>query len=330
MGDGANGRGSDPVTGVLARRVAAVLALSCAASPRAGSDDFASAVTPPDPTPVLQEHRYRMSVAIRPLFFWLWSRNVGAARITWRGGQDGRRGYELLLGSDPRRAPRRINRWGWVSEHSDGRGVTMLGVMRKTEAESLEDARAQLRAELSRGFVFKAIRAHVVDGEGRAENTVLRVAGDYSYRELGELLKLVETTPRSPPQVRSAPLPEGTRPGFLFAVAEMVEMGVGAANAGGDLRPLAGRSLPFTFNAGAYDLRLREVGRLASATYGGRRYQALVRMRFESLNRELRTRERFTLVCGTEGAWARVPVFVEYQPKWWFKAEGVLDETEVF
>ena len=32
--------------------------------------------------------------------------------------------------------------------------------------------------------------------------------------------------------------------------------------------------------------------------------------------------------CGTEGDLAEVPVFVRYQPKWWFKVEGVLDEDE--
>ena len=42
------------------------------------------------------------------------------------------------------------------------------------------------------------------------------------------------------------------------------------------------------------------------------------------------TTERFTLVCGTEGELARIPVYVKYQPKWWFKAEGVLDETQSF
>jgi hypothetical protein len=36
------------------------------------------------------------------------------------------------------------------------------------------------------------------------------------------------------------------------------------------------------------------------------------------------------LVCATDGALARVPVFIEYQPKWWFKAQGVLDEGEAF
>jgi hypothetical protein len=79
-----------------------------------------------------------------------------------------------------------------------------------------------------------------------------------------------------------------------------------------------------------YDLTLRSSRWLGSATYGGRRYDRLIRLQFEHWNREKRTRERFVLVCATDGPLARVPVYIEYQPKWWFKAEGILDDTEVF
>jgi len=79
-----------------------------------------------------------------------------------------------------------------------------------------------------------------------------------------------------------------------------------------------------------YDLRLRSSEWLGSATYGGRRYERLVRLDCEHFNREKKTRERFVLVCATDGPLARVPVFIEYQPKWWFKAEGWLDDSEVF
>jgi len=53
-----------------------------------------------------------------------------------------------------------------------------------------------------------------------------------------------------------------------------------------------------------------------------------VRLEFQSRNREKGNTERFVFVCGTEGPLAAVPVFIRYQPKWWFKVEGVLDEDE--
>jgi hypothetical protein len=62
--------------------------------------------------PVLKERRYIMSGAARPLLFWMGCDDIGLARIVWRGREDGARGYELLVGTDPARAPRRMNRWG--------------------------------------------------------------------------------------------------------------------------------------------------------------------------------------------------------------------------
>jgi hypothetical protein len=272
-----------------------------------------------------------MSAAVRPLLFWLRSNNVGAARIVWRGDDDGRRGYELLLGSDPRRAPRRVNRWGWVREDVTADAATMVGLMRKTDAETLDEARSHVAAEGKSAYAFKAIKARVADGRGQAENTVWLTTTDYTYRDLGDLQRLVASSPQAPPRVRSAQLPEGTRPGFLSALAELVERSVAIVNGpDGPLRLPKKDSLPFTFNAALYDLKLLSSQWVPSATYGGRTYRQLVRLNFESFNRELRTRERFTLVCGTDGTLTGVPVFITYQPKWWFKAEGFLEEAEAF
>jgi hypothetical protein len=289
------------------------------------------AVAAPAGAPVVREARYRMSAGIRPLLvFWIRSHNVGGARIVWRDG-DGGRGYELLIGSDPLRAPRRINRWGWEREDLGPGGATLFGLMRKTDEESLEEAKAELGREGKGGYLYKVIRAQVAGGTVRSENTVLRVAQDYTYRDLAELQALAGSPHGIPPRVREARLPHGTWPGFLFAAADLVDRAVtAAARPETPRRLLAGVETTFTFNAALYDLRLRSTEWVSAATYGNRRYERLVRLRMENFNREQRTRERFMLVCATDGALARVPVFIEYQPKWWFKAQGVLDEGEAF
>jgi hypothetical protein len=296
-----------------------------------GPPDSVPAVLAPV-VPVVREVRYKMAAAIRPLLiFWLRSSNVGAGRILWRAGEDGRRGYELLIGSDPARAPSRINRWGWEREDLGPAGATLFGVMRKTDEESLDEAKSSISAEGTGGFLFKSIRATIAADHMRAENTVWRVSRDYSYRDIGELLALVETKPQHPPNVREARLPEGTSPGFLFAVTSLVEKAVAAATTPGTPRQLpSGLKATFTFNASLYDVTLRSSEWLDSATYGNRSYERLLRMNFEHFNREKQTRERFALVCPTDGPLAHIPVFIEYQPKWWFKAEGVLDDSEVF
>lgn len=280
----------------------------------------------PAPAAATREHRYRMSAAIRPLLFWIGSKNVGGARIVWQEN-GGERGYEFLLGSDPDRAPRRINRWGWVKERQDASGATQVGLMRRSDEETVEQARAQVGYEGD--YVFKLIRTTVSAGAARAENTVWRVSDDFSYYDLPELLRFVEGRPQAPPRVNVALLPPGTEPGFLFAVADLVARAVTAARRTPPALP-AGITARFNFNAVVYELRLRSAKWEASADYGGRSYERLARLDFESYNPKLRTTERFTLVCGTEGELAGVPVYVKYQPKWWFKAEGVLDPTQSF
>lgn len=286
----------------------------------------------PDSTPVVREARYRMGAAIRPLYiFWIGAGNVGGARILWREGDGGRRGYELLIGSDPRRAPRKINQWGWEREDLGPEGALLFGLMRKTDDDSLDEAKAGLRTEGKGGFVYKAIRSRVTSDRVHAENTLWRVPRDFTYRDLAELQELVRSPSGAPPRVRQASVPAGTQPGFLFAAAQTIDQAVTAALL--PERPrrlLSGVETTFTFNASLYDLRLRSSEWVESATYGGRRYERLVRLNCEHYNREKRTRERFVLVCATDGPLARVPVFIEYQPKWWFKASGVLDDSEAF
>jgi hypothetical protein len=292
--------------------------------------ESASAAAAAADLPVVREARYKMSAGIRPLYvFWIRASNVGAGRILWRRGSDGRRGFELLIGSDPRRAPRRINRWGWEREDAAPDGATLFGLMRKTDEESLDEAKEDLRTEGSAGFVYKAIRSRVAGGRVRAENAQWRVPRDFTYHDLAELQALAGSPPAAPPRVREAAIPPGTQPGFLFAADRTIDRAVAAALST-PRRLLAGVQETFTFNASLYDLRLQSTEWVGSATYGERRYERLVRLNCEHYNREKNTRERFVLVCPTDGPLARVPVYIEYQPKWWFRATGVLDDSEPF
>ena len=209
------------------RRLILVGLVAVASPPPAVSNDLTAPPAAGESSPFFKEYRYRMSAAIRPLLFWIGDGDVGAARIVWRQDKDGYRGYEFLLGSDPARAPRKINRWGWVSEQMHEGGATQMGLMRKTDEDSMEEARAQVGFEGE--YVFKMIRTEIADGEARAENTVWLVKDDYTYHELGEVLRLVGEPPPSPPKINEATMPPGTHPGFLFAVADIVDKAVTAA-----------------------------------------------------------------------------------------------------
>ena len=62
--------------------------------------------------------------------------NIGDGRLTWRRGRDGTLGYELLVGSDPARTPRHINRWGYLREESGDSGAIVFGVMSQSDGQS--------------------------------------------------------------------------------------------------------------------------------------------------------------------------------------------------
>jgi hypothetical protein len=314
----------------LLRRHIPVLALAflgLALVPRAEPNDLQGPSPLSDPPPIFKEYRYRMSAAIRPLLFWIGDGDVGGARIVWRKGRDGRVGYEFLIGSDPDRAPRKINRWGFVREVVRDDGATQIGLMRKTDEESVKEAQEKVGFEGE--FVLKVIKTEIADGHARAENSVWLVPDDYTFYDLREVLGLVGETPQTPPKVNEATMPPGTHPGFLFAVADLVDRAVKAAT-GDPPEFLEGVTTRFNFNAVAYELRLRKSKWEEKKKYGDREYENLVRIELESYNPTLDTTERFTLAVGTEGEWKGVPVYVKYQPKWWFKAEGVIDESQVF
>ena len=315
---------------MTARRHIVGLALLLAFIPMSApipAEEAASSVAASQEVPVQQEYRYRLSGAIRPLLFWVGDGDVGAARITRREDENSWRNYEFLIGSDPGRVPRGINRWGWVWEEQREDGATQMGLMRKIDEQSYEGAQA--KAGFEGEYVFKVMRTEISGGRARAENTVWRVPDDYTYYDLDEMLRLIKEAPQSPPKVNEGPIPSGTHPGLLFAVSDLVDRAVAAATQN-PRELLENVTTCYNFNATLCELRLRKSDWEESKEYGGRRYERLVRMEFESHDPNLRGTEEFTLVCGTDGQWKGVPVYIKFQPKWWFRTEGFIDESQVF
>ena len=89
---------------------------------------------------VVREHRYQVDARMRPFLVWIRESNIGDGRLTWRRGRDGTLGYELLVGSDPARTPRHINRWGYLREESGDSGSIVFGVMSQSDGQSVDDA----------------------------------------------------------------------------------------------------------------------------------------------------------------------------------------------
>jgi hypothetical protein len=280
----------------------------------------------------VREHRYRLSAGIRPLLlFWIIKDNVGGARVVWRAGMNGVREHELTIGSDPARAPRKVNRWGYVRERTDDRSAETIGFMTESDDQSLDEAKARVEDRTQRGPIFKEIRSTVVPGRSRSATRAIRAPEQWSYRDLGAVMAAFEAGSAPSPKVREVPVAPGLKPGFLMALVDLLHDNVEASRRDGGRGPmLEGRSVSYVFSNTPYTLTLRKATRVPIARIDGRDYTGLVRHEFETLNQVARSRERFTILCPVEGPLAEVPIQVVYQPRWWFKAELVLDDREVF
>jgi hypothetical protein len=308
-------------------RIAFVVCVFAAAVPRATrAEERANTAT----VPVVAEHRYRMLAKVRPLLFWITEDNVGGARISWRGADNGDFGLDLLIGSDPDRAPRRINRWGYIAEQVQGTTAHVLGVMKQSTEQTVAEAESQIGREGQGGFVYRAIQGTSSEREAHAGVTTVHVDRDLTFRDIDPLLAAVGSASDGAADNRTVPLPAGTRPGFLIALRDLVNDSVEADTQRSAESTKPKRTLTYVYYGVFYDLSMKSSDRVKKATIGGNVYANLIRSDFEIKNHSNGETTRFQLTYGAAGALAGVPVHAVYQPRWWFEVQLFLDDRTAF
>jgi hypothetical protein len=280
--------------------------------------------------PVIAEHKYRMLARVRPMLFWIGKDDVGGARVSWRGDDNGGYGVDLLIGSDPQKAPRNINRWGFIAEQVQGADARVIGVMKQSNEESVADAEAQLAKDGQGGFVYRAIRGTANDRQASAGVTTVRVQKDLTFRDIDPLLEMLGTSKQTV-EMRSVALPGGTRPGFLVALHDLVKQSADAYSQqpGASFKP-SRTPTRYVYYGVFYELTMKSSSLLKTATIDGRQYSNLARGDFEIRNTSNGEITRFQLTYGTAGALAGVPVHAIYQPRWWFEVQLFLDDKTAF
>lgn len=245
------------------------------------------------------DYQYRMVGKVRLLFFWVGNDDVGSARVTRTDNGSGGHTIALLIGSDPARAPRKINEWGYVREQVRGGSADIFGVRSLTEADSPEQAE-EATADPSRAARFAAICSEVTPEEESASVTSVRVDRDVTYHQFARLLDGVEASTAW--AHHRVGLPTGTQPGFLTALQSLLARNGGRAT--------------YVYKEAIYDLSRLSVKRvspdLARAEY-------LIRKRGSQEDTE------FTITYGLKGDLSGAPVQATFQPNWWFKVELHLD-----
>ena len=265
--------------------------------------------------PVVREHSYRMAGKVRMLLIWVGREDVGSGVIKWKAAGDDK-AYELLIGSDPAKAPGHLNKWGYlVEEIRAGSGASVVGVISQDNEDRLSDVKNGLASQRS-GRPFDTVRGRVAQGEAHARVGTVYAPSALTYREAPAVLKLVLEDRTKP--VRRLDRAGGVRPGFLTSLTELISATISPARTGGGP---ATRKVSYIHGDRLYELRVLESNRLAHFQQDGRVFHDVIRARFETARFGQRTGTRFELVFGASGQLTGVPIRVSYQPKWWLQVD---------
>jgi len=301
------------------RVVAAAIAVASVLSAAPHANGSGLPVAPSQVT--CERHHYTMSARVRPLLFWIGKDDVGDAVIVKRRDAD-TVGYSLLIGSDPNRAPRRINRWGYIDEEIRGHTATLLGLMTESDEESVSEAEANLHKQ-SGQRVFDVIHASIADGEARSIVTSVAASADYTLRQVDALVELAGRT-SGDGEKRVLRLPDGTRPGFLAAVADLIHAQISQWRT---LRQAAPSDpITYVYHGKLYQLRVTHAHSLARIRVGETTYEHAIASRFEVKNMRDGQLTDFSMTYAADGPLAETPLTVRYQPRWWLEIQLTLDD----
>jgi hypothetical protein len=283
---------------------------------RAGSNSTAPGVPvdiPGRSLPVAREHTYRMAGKIRVVMLWVGRDDVGSGVIRWRGTGD-EKAIELLIGSDPKRAPGQLNKWGYLVEAMRAGESSVVGLISQENDERLSDVKAGLKTRKDQR-AFDTIRGFAAKSEGIARVGTLHAPSQLTYHDADIVLKDV-LTDRSLPVKRVARGAD-VRPGFLTTLTELLTASLDTKTYNHLIQYVHGDRL--------FQLRLIQSTRMARFERDGRTWHDVVRSRFETGEAGSRSGTRFELVYGASGALAGIPIVISYQPKWWLQVDLVLN-----
>ncbi len=264
---------------------------------------------------------YTLTARFRLLVVWISRAGVGAGRIAWSDSADGTPGLALLIGSDPAKAPMKINRWGYIEERVSGSRAELVGVMTEAEEQSIQQARASIALSNAR-HSYKAIRARIEDGTSHSSVNYMKLDEDFTYRDLDALLQRV---PQDDARIRRLSMPEGAEPGFLFAVRSLVDESVRACQRSGAPGAAQCAQRRYVFSGTAYELRRKSIRMVREILINNRTFRQLLESEFETRNLTTGYSSEFSITYGIQDPIAGIPIRIRYRPRWWFEAELLLD-----
>lgn len=269
--------------------------------------------------PVVREHKYRMAGRVRMLLLWISRDDVGDGVIKWRSGSR-EHAYELLIGSDPQRAPGHLNKWGYLVEHVSEGESAVVGLISQGE-ERLSEVKAGLKSQQTRAF--DTIRGRVAGNEACARVGTFYAPSHLTSREAATVLR--DVLDNRSLEMKRIPRRVGVGGGFMSTLTEMIDANIRTSRAGVvGSQQSSNRTVPYVHGDHVYNLRMVESIPLARFERDGKSFTNVIRSRFETGLAGQRAETRFELVYGASGDLAGIPIVISYQPRWWLHVDLVL------
>jgi hypothetical protein len=268
--------------------------------------------------PVSYEHSYRV-VGRAGVGFVSWSADdIGGARLVVREAGGGAT-VSMLVGSEPERAPRNLNEWGYTFERIHGERSESFVLRSVTPADLVQENSPRMPTQ-DEQRQFRAICASTIGSAVQSVSTTVRSDRVVTYRGVGALLDGLSQPQRSQ-RLDVAP-PTGAAPGFLTALTRLLRGSVGDKAAVSAAQP----PVPYVYNSAVYDLQLRRKRLRTNVSIGGQTYAELLRSDFVTVRRRDNDQTAFTVTYPVDGANAGVPLVVTFRPHWWLTIELQQDD----
>ena len=244
------------------------------------------------------------------------------ATVTWREGPNQQKAYEFLIGSDPARVPRKINRWGFIVEELRGDEADILGIMKESGEQSLDEAKAKVDREGATS-TFKAARTHIAGNRAESGVITLQAPSHLTYRDVDEVLALV---PAKPPDQKTLDLPPGTKRGFLVALETLLQSSIRPCSGEGS-RAKEVPVVRYLYNRDLFDLSVDECSVERELETGTQTFGDVIDGRFHLKNLTTRNAMTFHVAYGTSGDLRGIPVRMMFRPRWWMEIELELNRS---
>jgi len=284
-------------------------------APAAGSSihEISTTDTPNPGASAYAEHRYRIVGKLRLAVIWTKHDDIGSARMTWRSDPNSS-ALALMVGSDPQRAPRSLNKWGYLREevHADRAEVFTVRSLGGSESSS---ATAYMASE---GPLFGASCSSIGNTDVTGAKTTVSAAG-VTYRMFDRLLDRIALAPQW--QGKHTTRPEGADAGFLTALQHVIRAGRN------DSTSAKAGPITYIYNSTIYDLTMQGSRLLGPTTVGSRTFDQLIRTDVSVRNRTTEEITKFGVTYSPDRAGAPLPIQIFCQPNFWLSVELRLDDT---